>query len=126
MSQLTHPAAMPFPRMPTLRLDHGRPLIRPPAWLRLGLLASALLGGGCLHWYLPETFNVTVRDAESGAPIPHARVRLVYIRPDIDLDLNRPRDLPASVTDADGKTVIHGSTFSPNAWLVDAAGYMPP
>jgi hypothetical protein len=77
--------------------------------------ALAFLPGGCLHVYTSQTYTVTVLDGDTNRPVPNARVELIYLRSEIDI--NNPSDEPTGVTDGQGKVALAGTTFV-HTWVV--------
>ena len=76
---------------------------------------------GCLNLYWNHAVPVSVRDAETGAPIAGARVSVDYFT---YLELNHPAPGEA-ITDSEGNARIRWADNHGDEWSVSAGGYVP-
>jgi len=77
--------------------------------------------GGCVSFYSCRTDSISVNDAESGAPVPDARVQVRYSHYLGSLNWPKPATV---VTDASGKAAMLVATYHPRTWEIAAAGYL--
>ena len=83
------------------------------------MIMSVLLGG-CIAFPSYHPVEVSVRDAETDAPIPNARVMIDYVAVYI---LNQPKD-DAALTNEQGIATLRVSTNTSRYWCASAKGYL--
>jgi hypothetical protein len=84
-------------------------------------LGTCVCSSGCIAFYLPVPVQVTVRDAETGAPIPDAHVD-VFTNAMLLLNMPRPE---SAVTNDQGAARLTAATSQLQTWRTAANDYLP-
>jgi len=86
------------------------------------MLVAALFSSGCVQFYQSFPVTVTVRDGDTGAPLPDAKIQVDY-RVFLIPCLNRPSDFSVQ-TDKNGKANFSSTSFMYEFWRVSAPEYL--